>query len=120
MMTKTFDVIPLKILPPLALKKDLPPPEENLDLDTEMEEETSEFGGIRCPLCQWQPTASSRWYCASNSYPENFSGGCGTAWNTFTTRGLCPGCGHQWRWTVCPRCQRWSRHEAWYGDEETG
>ncbi len=117
-MAKNVDVIPLKTLPPLALKKDLPPPDETFDLDIEMEDETSEFGGIRCPLCQWRPKASNRWYCAPNRHPEGFSGGCGMVWNTFTTRGVCPGCGHQWRWTTCLHCHRWSRHEDWYAENE--
>jgi hypothetical protein len=60
---------------------------------------------IYCPLCAWRPTATDRWIC----HPE-----CGTVWNTFWTRGLCPGCGHQWRETACLRCQRMSPHEYWY------
>jgi hypothetical protein len=52
--------------------------------------------------------------CSSCGHPEYFDGGCGTTWNTFTTRGLCPGCGHQWRWTTCLACHGWSRHEDWY------
>ena len=36
------------------------------------------------------------------------------AWNTFETRGKCPDCAHQWRWTSCLRCEGWSRHEDWY------
>jgi len=73
---------------------------------------------VRCPLCKWQPKASSRWYCGDSGYPEYFYDGCGTAWNTFTTRGVCPGCDHQWRWTVCLSCYRWSRHEEWYDDQK--
>jgi hypothetical protein len=73
-----------------------------------------EFNRIRCPLCKWRPNRSSRWFCGDCDYPEGFFHGCGTAWNTFTTRGRCPGCGHQWRWTICLICQGWSRHEAWY------
>jgi hypothetical protein len=69
---------------------------------------------IRCPLCGWKPNSSSRWFCGDCDYPEYFYDGCGTAWNTFTTRGLCPGCAHQWRWTICLRCAGWSRHEEWY------
>jgi hypothetical protein len=81
------------------------------------EEETIDFSRIRCPLCKWRPGKSNRWYCADCYYPEYFYDGCGTSWNTFSTRGLCPGCGHQWRWTTCFRCQRWSRHDDWYGNE---
>ena len=28
------------------------------------------FGGIRCPLCAWRPSASSRWWCESTGTPE--------------------------------------------------
>jgi hypothetical protein len=74
-------------------------------------------GGIRCPLCEWQPGKSSRWFCLECQQPEGFSGGCGTAWNTFETRGLCPGCHHQWRWTSCLLCGGWSPHDDWYIEE---
>jgi len=81
-------------------------------------DEINEFGRIRCPRCQWQPSALSRWYCGDCDYPEYFYNGCGAAWNTFTTRGRCPGCGHQWSWTICLRCYRWSRHNDWYRKNE--
>jgi hypothetical protein len=81
---------------------------------TSSRDKEADFSGIRCPLCKWQPNRANRWYCADCHYPEYFYDGCGTAWNTFSTRGLCPGCGHQWRWTTCLRCQRWSRHLDWY------
>ncbi|HEY7316941.1 MAG TPA: hypothetical protein VIE89_05145 [Candidatus Binatia bacterium] len=77
-------------------------------------EKANEFDRIRCPLCKWRPQASSRWYCSDCDYPEYFFDGCGAAWNTFITRGRCPGCGHQWRWTICLSCQGWSRHEDWH------
>ena len=77
-------------------------------------EQATDVSRIRCPLCGWKPNASSRWYCGDCDYPEYYYGGCGTAWNTFATRGLCPGCAHQWRWTICLRCCGWSRHEEWY------
>ena len=73
-----------------------------------------DFHRIRCPRCRWQPNASSRWYCSDCGFPEYFFGGCGTAWNTFATRGLCPGCGHQWLWTNCLACEGWSLHDDWY------
>ena len=69
------------------------------------------FRGIRCPLCAWQPTPSSRWCCDASDAPEPFFQGCLTYWNTFTTRGLCPGCDHQWKWTSCLRCHGWSLEE---------
>ena len=73
---------------------------------------------IRCPRCGWQPDRSSQWCCADTGAPEHFAPGCGTSWNTFDTRGLCPGCDHQWRWTLCLSCHGWGRHEDWYADEE--
>ena len=60
---------------------------------------------IYCPKCSWRPSATDRWCCN----PE-----CGTVWNTFWTRGLCPGCGHQWVDTQCMGCGKWSPHESWY------
>ena len=53
------------------------------------------FGRVRCQLCGWQPSATSLWQCQSFGTPEPFFGGCGAMWNTFETRGLCPGCSHQ-------------------------
>ena len=72
---------------------------------------------IRCPLCFWQPSASSRWTCYVRGTPEPPFDGCGTVWNTFDTRGKCPGCGHQWIWTTCLHCRVASRHEDWYEEE---
>lgn len=70
---------------------------------------------IRCPHCEWRPSSSSRWCCLdSEQSPEPPFHGCGTSWNTFDTRGRCPSCDHQWRWTVCLRCSRWSLHIDWY------
>jgi hypothetical protein len=76
-----------------------------------------DFGRIRCPLCKWRPKPSHRWFCAPCDHPEYFDDGCGTCWNTFSTRGRCPGCGHQWRWTACLSCEGWSLHEDWYEKE---
>jgi len=78
------------------------------------QEETDDFEKIRCPKCDWQPEASSRWCCADADAPEYFYGGCFTMWNTFDTRGKCPTCAHQWIWTSCLSCHAWSRHEDWY------
>ena len=75
------------------------------------------FHRIRCPLCEWQPTATSVWACYSEGTPEPFFGGCGTVWNTFETKGRCPGCAHQWHWTSCLSCHGWSRHDDWYVEE---
>lgn len=60
---------------------------------------------IRCPKCQWQPAAHSRWGCT-----------CGHTWNTFDTGGQCPSCGKQWENTQCLSlpCNQWSLHVDWY------
>jgi hypothetical protein len=73
---------------------------------------------IRCPQCNWQPSPSSRWSCVSTGHPEHFNAGCGTAWNTFDTRGRCPGCSHRWEWTICLACAQWSRHDDWYEEHK--
>ena len=80
----------------------------------EEEKEKNDYQRIRCPLCRWQPGSNSLWFCADADAPEFFYGGCGAMWNTFETRGKCPGCNHQWRWTSCLRCGGWARHEDWY------
>ena len=72
---------------------------------------------IRCPHCAWQPRRSSSWTCMPVGYPEYYQRGCGHSWNTFDTRGLCPGCSHQWLHTSCLSCNRWALHEAWYERE---
>jgi hypothetical protein len=59
--------------------------------------------GIRCPKCKWTPRAMCRWCCK-----------CEHQWNTFDTRGLCPGCGYQWESTACPQCGAMSPHSEWY------
>jgi hypothetical protein len=94
------------------LKRDARGPEQVVDDVTLHDDE--EFSGIRCPLCRWQPTASSTWCCERTASPEPFFIGCGTVWNTFTTQGVCPGCRHRWLWTSCLRCGGWSLHEDWY------
>lgn len=76
--------------------------------------DTSDDRGIRCPVCAWQPSPASRWTCADCPQPEAFVGGCGQLWNTFDTGGVCPGCSHAWRWTLCLACGSWSRHDDWY------
>jgi hypothetical protein len=78
------------------------------------------FGRVRCPLCAWRPDSSSRWCCNTFDTPEPDFGGCGTVWNTFSTRGQCPGCEHQWRWTSCLSCLGWSLHKDWYEEQPGG
>jgi hypothetical protein len=77
-------------------------------------EQDDEWQRIRCPLCAWQPNAESEWSCIGTRSPEPGFVGCGTIWNTFLTRGRCPGCAHRWRWTSCLRCGGWSLHDDWY------
>ncbi len=89
-------------------------PEETTEKVSKLDDHEPDFSRIRCPLCKWRPAASDLWCCWECWYPERFFDGCGMEWNTFTTRGLCPGCGHQWYWTICLSCNDWSRHEDWY------
>lgn len=60
---------------------------------------------IYCPKCEWRPTAEDRWMCVPS---------CGTVWNTFWTRAVCPGCSVKWPATACFGCGEYSPHEAWY------
>jgi len=60
---------------------------------------------IYCPHCKHRPQPEERWECVPS---------CGTSWNTFWTRGVCPGCGVKWPSTQCNVCGQWSPHEAWY------
>jgi hypothetical protein len=99
--------------------KDAPVPGQ-ITFDLSQFDEAEPFSGIRCPCCRWRPLASSRWNCACVGGPEPHFDGCGTTWNTFATRGRCPGCHHQWYWTSCLRCAQWSRHQDWYEDDEAG
>ena len=63
---------------------------------------------IYCPKCEWAPGRHDEWECRP---------GCGTVWNTFETRGRCPGCSKRWLVTVCLACLVGSLHERWYHDE---
>ena len=60
---------------------------------------------IYCPLCEWKPRPQDVWSCVPS---------CGTVWNTFWTRGVCPGCATRWAKTQCLACGEVSPHEAWY------
>jgi len=95
------------------LRKDNHEPPLTTDRLGELDADDS-FMGIRCPLCRWRPALSSRWCCDHRGTPEPAFAACGMIWNTFATRGRCPGCSHQWLWTTCLRCQRASKHQAWY------
>jgi hypothetical protein len=60
---------------------------------------------IYCPKCAWRPQPQDRWACEP---------ACGTVWNTFWTRGLCPGCRKLWADTQCLACREFSPHKQWY------
>lgn len=95
------------------------PPGTGTDVEEESRvEDVDRWSRIRCPHCQWQPDRASRWQCSECREPEGLLHGCGTVWNTFQTRGRCPGCQHQWRWTSCPACSQWAPHDDWYEAED--
>jgi hypothetical protein len=71
--------------------------------DVRDKEDDRDFSGIRCPACKWRPTRNDTWMCE-----------CGEIWNTFATRGECPGCQKRWTKTQCRQCGTWSDHDAWY------
>jgi hypothetical protein len=98
--------------PPIALDRG------DFDLKRELAQAPRK-ARIRCPHCRWQPGRGSTWTCWPIGHPEHYAGGCGHAWNTFDTRGLCPGCKHQWLYTSCLVCTQWALHEDWY-ERETG
>src|SRR5215210_2877658 len=99
-----------------CLKQQVTPDERVIAALESAEDEA--FRGIRCPLCEWQPDSSSQWCCEAGNSPEPFFQACRTVWNTFSTRGRCPGCSHQWRWTSCLRCDGWSLHDDWHDERQ--
>jgi hypothetical protein len=99
-------------LTPWQLLKETRLPDQPI-VDDSIEDDEG-LSGIRCPRCAWRPDASSRWRCAWVDTPEPYFDSCGTVWNTFSTKGRCPGCHHQWQWTSCLRCSQWSPHSDWY------
>lgn len=74
-------------------------------IDQPKVEDTTGLTGprIRCPKCEWLPTASDTWHCT-----------CGHEWHTFDTGGVCPNCLHQWLVTQCHACHAYSAHSDWY------
>jgi len=100
----------------LAFKDDRSTDRTVVDLPRPDDAET--FGGIRCPHCSWHPSPSSQWSCNWLGTPEPYFESCGAVWNTFATRGRCPGCSHEWTWTSCLRCGQWSLHDDWYDEGE--
>ncbi len=91
----------------------------DFDLKRELAQ-TPEKARIRCPHCRWQPRRNSIWTCLPIGYPEFLAHGCGHSWNTFDTRGLCPGCSHQWLNTSCLACGQWALYEDWYERADGG
>jgi hypothetical protein len=89
------------VAPPSGLKLQRLPEEDVLTGVTE----DDRFRRIRCPLCAWRPVASSRWFCSQCN---------DCTWNTFDTRGRCPKCSYQWKYTACLSCHKFSPHEDWY------
>lgn len=65
----------------------------------------TEKADIFCPKCEWKPQSEDRWECVPS---------CGTVWNTFWTRAVCPGCGVKWPSTQCFECEVFSPHDEWY------
>ena len=59
---------------------------------------------VMCPCCDAIPDGDARWQCEF----------CWCAWNTFDTRGRCPGCDFTFPATFCPSCRRTTRHRDWY------
>jgi hypothetical protein len=63
---------------------------------------------ISCPKCGREPQESDIWVCDE----------CHTRWNTFQTRGKCPGCGKQFIDTQCSKskggCGQMSLNADWY------
>lgn len=94
-------------------------PTKDAAAEARTDETTTGSPHIRCPQCHWQPSPNQQWVCADCPQPESFVGGCGARWNTFTTHGICPGCGHQWQYTSCPRCRKWSLHNDWYTETKS-
>lgn len=87
---------------------------KNIEHEMDTGDSKDKFSKIRCPACKWRPTAASRWVCFDEFCEEHPMGGCFTDWNTFDTRGVCPGCQHHWKNTTCLWCGVHSPHEEWY------
>jgi len=60
--------------------------------------------GWRCPACGWVPFALRAWQCKK----------CHEVWDSFTTDGACPHCGHQHDETACLRCRQISPNWQWH------
>jgi hypothetical protein len=73
----------------------LVPPESDAPSVAEKQEHS-------CPRCGWVPSDADVWSCD-----------CGQKWNTFSTRGRCPGCGKTWDTTWCLACEKPSDYRDW-------
>lgn len=61
--------------------------------------------GLRCPHCGWVPFALNAWKCKN----------CKFVWDTFSTDGVCPRCGHKHEETACVRCRKITPNRRWRG-----
>jgi len=63
---------------------------------------------VSCPKCGWEPDEKDIWVCDE----------CKTRWNTFQTRGKCPGCGKVFIDTQCSKqkggCGELSLNAEWF------
>ncbi len=59
---------------------------------------------VVCPRCAAVPSGDPVWQCEF----------CHCVWDTFKTRGRCPGCGFTYPATFCVACGHNSRHRDWY------
>jgi len=59
--------------------------------------------GFACPSCRTAPLMGAYWRCDE----------CKQAFDTFTTRGVCPHCGHAHARTICIDCQELNPMSEW-------
>jgi Zn-dependent protease len=62
----------------------------------------------RCPGCGKSPPRGEFWQCEH----------CVTRFDTFATRGRCPGCGAWYLETACPHCHALHHVDVWYRPED--
>jgi Zn-dependent protease len=62
---------------------------------------------VNCPRCSSHPPKGPFWVCDH----------CQTRFDTFQSRGVCPGCGAWFHETACPDCRRTSHIEDWLGSD---
>ena len=59
--------------------------------------------GFACPSCRTAPPLGPFWKC----------GACGQSFDTFETRGVCPGCAHEYPVTMCLDCSEQRPMTEW-------